>query len=333
MTEPHQTHVLIVKLSSLGDLFHALPAVRALKDGLQAEIDWVTQPEYAALVRCFDDVSRVICFPRRNAGKQIVPFLRELRKQPYDYVIDLQGLMKSAVITAAARGRKKIGPSAAREGAHLFYHRTAGKKNKQRHAADELMDVVKYLGLPVPETAQFPVRFPKHSGLADGLHIAMCPCSRAAGKNWPAERFVQVAKQLQQEFDTVIHLVGGPADRSQCDEMAAAIGSGAVNHAGKTTLIELGSLLQEMDLLITVDSGPMHMAAAIGTPTLALFGPTSPLRTGPYGKRHEVIESTFQSLEKRISKKTRQNDLHYIEAIPMDAVLAKAREMIRKMKP
>jgi heptosyltransferase-1 len=331
MTESKQPLILIVKLSSLGDLFHALPAVRALKAGLNAEIDWVTQPEYAELVRCFTDVSNVVVFPRRDLSK-FPSFMNLLRRTRYDYAIDLQGLIKSAFITATARAAIKIGPSAAREGSRLFYHRKAGKKNKQRHAADELMDVVKHLGLPVPATIEFPVVFPKHSGPGRGLHIALCPLSRAAGKNWPPERFVRLAEELRQD-DTTFHLVGGAADRAACAEIAASIGSCAINHAGETTLIELGSLLQEMNLLITVDSGPMHMAAALGTPTLALFGPTSPLRTGPYGKKHCVIESPFQGSEKRISKKIRQCDLRYMEAIPVEPVAAAAREIIRQMRP
>lgn len=322
--------ILIVKLSSLGDLFHALPAVRALKKGLNAEIDWATQPEYADLVCCFDDVDQVIPFPRRNLRTQLSPFLRQLRAERYDYVIDLQGLMKSAMITAMARGGRKIGPSASREGAHLFYRERAGRKNKQRHAAEELLDVVRHLHLPVPEPLPFPVTFPAHAGLGSGLHIALCPCSRAKGKDWPAERFVAAAKGLLQHPDTIIHLVGSPEDRATCERIASAIGPSAQNHAGQTTLLELGGLLKGMDLLITVDSGPMHMAAAIGTPTLALFGPTSPLRTGPYGKQHCVVESSFDPEKKRISRKTRQTDMRYIEAITVEEVTAVARRMVAR---
>lgn len=322
--------ILIVKLSSLGDLFHALPTVRALKKGLDAEIDWVTQPEYVELVRCFDDVDNVISFPRRHLRTQLAPFLNQLRENRYDYVIDLQGLLKSAVITAAARGGRKIGPSGSREGSFLFYHARSGRKNKERHAVEELQDVVHYLSLPSPEELSFPVTFPAHAGLGQGLHIALCPCSRAAGKNWPADRFIETGKNLQQ-LGAVIHLVGSPADLPLCGQIVEAIGPTAQNHAGETSLLELGGLLKQMDLLITVDSGPMHMAAAIGTPTLALFGPTSPLRTGPFGKQHQVIESSFRPGEKKISKKTRQNDMRYIEAISTEEVTAAARSMIDRI--
>jgi lipopolysaccharide heptosyltransferase I len=322
--------ILIVKLSSLGDLFHALPAVHALKEGLNAEIDWVTQPEYEELARCFDDVAHVIPFPRRNLRTRLIPFLRRLRERHYDYVIDLQGLMKSALITPMARGGRKIGPSASREGAHLFYHERAGKKNKERHAAEELLDVVRHLNLPVPDALPFPVTFPAHAGLGPGLHIALCPCSRAAGKDWPEDRFVEMAKDLLQSPGTVIHLVGSPNDRATCQRIAMALGPTAQNHAGQTTLLELGGLLKAMDLLITVDSGPMHMAAAIGTPTLALFGPTSPLRTGPYGEQHRVIESPFHLENKKLSKKTRQTDMRYIESISVEEVTAAAQRMLAK---
>jgi len=320
--------ILIVKLSSLGDLFHALPTVRVLKQGLGAEINWATQPEYAELVRCFDDVEHVLPFPRRHLRTQLIPFFRQLREKRYDYVIDLQGLMKSAIVTAAARGDRKIGPSASREGAHLFYHERSGQKNKERHAAEELLDVARHLGLPVPSELPFPVTFPTHGGFGPRLHIALCPCSRATGKNWPADRFIATAKGLLQHSGTVIHLIGSPTDRALCEQITSSIGPSAQNHAGQTTLLELGGLLQEMDLLITVDSGPMHMAAAIGTPTLALFGPTSPLRTGPYGKQHRVIESSIRPETKKISKKTRQTDMRYIEAISVEEVTAAAREML-----
>lgn len=323
-----KNRILIIKLSSLGDLFHALPTVRALKEGLDAEIDWVTQPEYEELVRCFDDAANVIPFPRRNLRSQLIPFVRKLRKVRYDYVIDLQGLLKSAVIAAAARGGKKIGPSGARECAPLFYHARAGQKNKARHAAEELLDVVHYLDLPVPNELPFPVTFPAYAECGPGTLVALCPCSRANGKNWPADRFIETARNLQQLPGMVIHLVGSPADRELCEEIAAETGPDTHNHAGETSLLELGGLLTQMDLLITVDSGPMHLAAAIGTPVLALFGPTSPLRTGPYGKQHHVIESSFRTGEKKISKKTRQTDMRYIEAISTEEVTAAARNML-----
>ncbi|MFA5689534.1 MAG: glycosyltransferase family 9 protein [Kiritimatiellales bacterium] len=319
--------ILIVKLSSLGDLFHALPTVRALKEGLGAEIDWAVQPEYQTLVQHFDDVQNVICFPRRNLIGEGRKFFHALRSRCYDYAIDLQGLLKSGIITAAARAGKTIGPSAAREGTRIFYSAVAGKKNKHRHAVDELLDVVRFLNLPVPEIPEFAVTFPAREPLAGKINIALCPCSRAAGKNWPAERFIETAAALQKKYAATIHLIGSAADRDTGEKISGAI-SGAQNHTGKTSLIELGSLLKQMNLLITVDSGPMHMGAAAGIPVLALFGPTSPVRTGPYGRRCRVIESPLLQNSKKISKHTRRNDMRFIETIPADEVICAATEML-----
>ena len=122
--------ILIVKLSSLGDLFHALPAVHNLKVGLDATVDWVVQSEYADLVRCFSDVDRVIALDRSALVDNWVPFRDALREREYDLIVDLQGLLKSALTARFARGCKRIGPSFHREGSRLLYHAVAGRCNK-----------------------------------------------------------------------------------------------------------------------------------------------------------------------------------------------------------
>jgi heptosyltransferase I len=151
--------ILIIKLSSFGDIFHALPAVNNLKIALDAEIDWVTQPEYVDLVKCFPVISTVIPFPRREFMTRGLGFFRTLRGRHYDLVIDLQGLLKSAIVARLARGTRTIGPSFQREGARFFYDAVAGRCNKNRHAVEENLDVVRYLGLPV-SSIRFPVTFP-----------------------------------------------------------------------------------------------------------------------------------------------------------------------------
>ncbi|NCC49745.1 MAG: lipopolysaccharide heptosyltransferase family protein [Spartobacteria bacterium] len=282
--------IVLVKLSSLGDLFHALPTAALLKKHLQARLDWVTQPEYQALVECFPMVDRVFTYPRRNVFRQYLPFMRELRHSRYDLVIDLQGLFKSAMITAGIRGHKKIGPSYYREGAALFYDEVAGARNKNRHAVEEALDIVRHLGLPVDDVS-FPVSFPRRPLETGHPRIALLPRSRWPTKNWPIEHFITLANGLRAQCpNAVFYIVGGPGDQAPCAQMAQGV-EGAIDTSGKTSLVELGSLLQEMDLLITVDSGPMHMAAACGTPVLALFGPTDPVRTGPYGNRNRIIQA------------------------------------------
>ncbi len=282
------TRVLIVKLSSLGDHFHALPVVHNLKEELNAEIDWVTQPEYAELVRCFSDVSRVLSFPRRRFLAGGLGFIRELRSSRYDYVVDLQGLLKSALVATWARGIRRIGPSYGREGARFFYSDVAGQRDKDRHAVDEALDVINFLHLEMLEP-KFPVAFPKAQLDQSSPRVALIPCSRWKIKNWPLEHFVSVGKALRDKLNASLYLVGSPADTASCAQIEQALDGQVTNMCGQTSLVELGGVFQEMDLVVSVDSGPMHMAVAAGAPVLAVFGPTDPVRTGPFGEKHRVI--------------------------------------------
>jgi len=290
------TSILVVKLSSLGDLFHALPAVHNLKVGLGAEIDWVTQREYSELVSCFDDVRRVIPFTRRGPSRKPLSFLKALRAERYDMVLDMQGLLKSGLITRLARAGRRIGPSFQRECAWLFYHAVAGKRDKERHAVEENFDVVQFLGLD-PMPPEFPVTFPVVELEGNGPHVAVIPSSRWVTKDWTPAGFAAAARYLRDERGARIYLMGGPGDAARCADISRMMGDGAINLAGKTSLVEMGSYLAAMDLLMANDSGPVHIAAAVGTPSLVLFGPTCPMRTGPYGDTHRIVRS--RSLECR----------------------------------
>ncbi len=279
--------ILVIKLSSLGDLFHALPTVHLLKAGLSATVDWVTQPEYVELVRCFTDVDRVIAFPRRRFIRRAAGFLRELRLERYTHIIDLQGLLKSAAVARLARGDDRIGPSFHREGAGFLYSRVAGVRNRQRHAVEESLDVLRLLGRPAGPV-EFPVRFPKAQLADPAPRIGIVPVSRWPTKNWPAESFTAVARTLRSEARASIFLLGGPDNVTACAKIAGQLGGPLVNQAGRLSLVETGSVLAGLDLLIANDSGPMHMAAALGVPVLAVFGATDPGRTRPFGASHRV---------------------------------------------
>lgn len=319
--------ILVVKLSSLGDLFHALPAVHVLKQELGVSVDWVTQTNYVDLVRCFTDVDRVIGFPRRGFLGQAGPFLRALRRDHYSHVIDLQGLLKSAFVSRLARADLRIGPSFAREGSRWFYTVVAGEADKERHAVEEALDVVRYLGLREHQPA-FPVRFPRKALDEPRPRVALIPRSRWATKNWPAENFVAVARGLQDKAGATVFLVGGPDDTDVCGEIEARLAGRVVNACGRTSLVELGSLLQEMDLVVSVDSGPMHMAAAVGRPVLAVFGATDPKRTGPYGPAHRVILARKLDCWPCFSESCPRNDLACLLGAGPEEVLRVVMEML-----
>lgn len=321
--------ILVVKLSSLGDLFHALPTVHALRQGLGASVDWVTHTAYVDVVKCFTDVRRVIGFSRREWAHELRPFLCELRRERYDLVVDLQGLTKSAIVTKLARGARRIGPSYHRELSRLFYNEVAGHLDKNRHAVGEALDVVRHLGLPLPATPEFPVVFPKQEFSAVHPRIALAPCSRWPTKNWPAVRFIEAARAIRERVGATFFLVGAPEDKLVCDQIAAALGPAAVNLCGQTSLVELGGVMQAMDLAVTVDTGPMHVAAAAGVPVLALFGPTDPQRTGPYGPQHRVLAVTDETCVRCYSDRCKRGELLCMERIPPGDVAAAALELLK----
>ncbi|MDD5677613.1 MAG: glycosyltransferase family 9 protein [Kiritimatiellae bacterium] len=279
--------VLVVKLSSLGDLFHALPAVHCLKAGLQARIDWVVHPQYRELVSCFTDVDRVIPLARDFMSGALAGDVRAVRAESYDLIVDLQGILKSALVARLARGSHRIGPSFHREGSRLFYQAIAGSRNKDRHAVEEILDVVRHLGLPVLPPV-FPVEFPMQLVGEPEPRVALIPFSRWPSKNWPVSSFIQTGRDLQEHANASIFLIGGAAEAAACAEMAKEFKGRVINLAGKLSLPQLGGILQAMNLVIANDSGPMHMAASLGTPVLAVFGPTDKKRTGPYGDFHRV---------------------------------------------
>ncbi len=282
--------ILIVKLSSLGDLFHALPTVHMLRNAYpDAIIEWVTHKAYQPLIQCFPDVNASIAFPRNSYIRDARNFVQALRKNQYDLILDLQGLLKSALVTRIAKGQKRIGPSFCREGSRFLYSAVAGPANLERHAAEQIRDVMDYLGLQHTEPV-FPVAFPPMPHTVSRPHIVVAPASRWPSKNWPPERFADTARQLQQRWQATVSIIGAPGEEAICDIVAKALGTPCQNYAGQTTLVEMGSILASADILLANDSGPVHMAAAIGTPTVVLFGPTNPLRVGPYGSGHHILQ-------------------------------------------
>ena len=323
--------ILVVKLSSLGDLFHALPAVHRLKTELGATVDWVTQNEYAELVECFTDVDRVIRFPRRGFGAGWKSFWRDLRQENYAGVVDLQGLLKSAGVAWLARSGYRLGPSFHREGASCFYAEVAGPANRNRHAVEECLDTVRWLGLEAAPV-EFPVRFPQVPVGTDRPRVALVPVSRWPSKNWPLAEYGRLARQLQDRLGAAIYLMGGPGseETAACGTIAAQLAPGRVmNLAGRTRLVEMGGWLQAMDLVIGNDSGPMHMAAAAGTPVLALFGPTDPVRSGPYGAGHRVLQPPEGVCRGCRQKICRRNDGACLAAVTVERVMEAAESMLK----
>ena len=323
--------ILVIKLSSLGDIAHALPALRALKDRTGAAIDWVVQPEYAALAACCLDADRVIEFPRREMWRRLRPFLRELRRERYEAIVDLQGLMKSALVARLARGDRRYGPAWAREGAPLFYDiRPPRRAGPRGHAVGELMEVVDLVA-PGGREALSPLRLhlPEAEPHAHpGPHVAFAPFSRWGTKDWPLENFAELGRRLMREMGCQIRIVGGGADAEKGEALAGQIGEGARSLCGHTDLPGLCALLKNMDLLVTVDSGPMHWADAMDVPLVAIFGATDPARTGPYRQLDHVVAQDGLSCRPCHARTCARGDLACLRTLDVETVFRAALERL-----
>jgi lipopolysaccharide heptosyltransferase I len=292
--------ILIIKPSAIGDVVHALPVLGLLRRKWPAaKISWLVTPACAGLLDGHPFLHEVIRFERRQYGKSwrsprtfaaLMRFALGLRRRKFDLVIDLQGLFRSGWLAGVTRAPVRVGLSDAREGASLFYTHRVPVGGAEQHAIERYLCVTEALGC-----GRGPVEFAFSTDDADRQHIAaktpdryavLLPGANWITKRWPAENFAALVKPLQEQFGLESVIAGGPDDM----ELAKVIaGEGAVNLVGQTNLRQLVALLERATVVIANDSGPMHIAAALGRPLVTPFGPTHPIRTGPYQRLDSVI--------------------------------------------
>ncbi len=307
--------ILMVKLSAIGDAVHALAFLDVLHGNFpEARIDWVVEEGASDIIEGHPAIGRVIISKRKRWGRELAEdrncrkvsrevfsFVKDLRSIRYDCVIDLQGLLKSGILTGLSRGKRKIGMSGSREGAWLFLKEPSVRVNYHQHAIDRYLEVAAYLGcrwdrwdnkIPVSKAHEHAVdRLLADHGVTEGTLVAINPMAKWKTKLWEPELFAALADRIMTDFSCRVIFTGSPEDRPVIDVITSKMRNVPLNFAGKTGLKELACLYGRCRVLITTDTGPMHMAAAMGCPVVALFGPTSPLRTGPYGRAHKVITS------------------------------------------
>jgi lipopolysaccharide heptosyltransferase I len=293
--------ILLIKPSSLGDIVHALPTLAALRQRFpQAHIAWLVKRQWAALLERAEGLDRV--WP---VGPGLAGWLSEiprLRAERFDLAVDLQGLLRSGLMGRLAGCPERIGFANGREGSPVFYTRRVAVPASEMHAVDRYLLAADALGAARPATPQFRFAIPAadRAMVADALGragvkagspwIAMNVSARWPTKRWPAASFAAVADRLRTDGAGPVVLIGGPDDRADARAVASQARPAAIaDLTGQTPLGLLPALLQSASVLLTNDSGPMHVAAAVGTPVVALFGPTSEVRTGPYGEPHLVL--------------------------------------------
>jgi len=342
-------HILILKLSSLGDILHALPALKALRGRFPAaKISWLVDKPYREIIKASPYLDEVIIFEKEDwkrlrlfsALGKFIRLISRLRKGKFDLAIDLQGLFRSSFIALLSGAKTRIGFANARELSPFFYSHRIAVPDKNMHAVERYLLTAHFFGCPDNEERDFALKINEkdiryiemrlRSGTATGERplVAVCPSARWRSKRWPAERFAHLCKVLNKEWDANIVIIGGKEDIEVANLVKTLADSRPLSMAGETTLGQLTALLKKTDLLITNDSGPMHLAAALGTRVVTIFGPTDPRLTGPYGKDHLLVRKQVPCAPCR-KKVCRQHTC--MENVTPEEVLKAVKQQLNKI--
>lgn len=305
-------NILIIKMSALGDVMHAIPCAAALRELYpNAKISWIVHPQFGTFVPEKPYIDEVIYFDKKAFQKKpirekIAEFLKMkklLREKKYDLVIDLQGLFKSAMIAWMTGCRTRIGYNDMRE-LSGFISKAVHGKNDKGHIIQQYLDVVRYLGSDVAEPF-FPMpslnsEKEKCSAMLNNALpmakkediVVLVPGAGWVTKEWPVEYFVELGKKLIAQGKYIV-LAGGPAEIEKAEIIASSLPENKLfNLVNKTNLKELAALMSCVGLCIGGDTGPVHIAAAMGCRIIALFGASSGHRAGPYGENVKIISTT-----------------------------------------
>jgi heptosyltransferase-1 len=313
---PQAPKVLIVKLSAIGDVVHTLPALNALRRHRpEAHITWLVEEAAADLVIGHAALDRVLISRRKRWARglrttqwrchlrQVVAFIRQLRDTRYDMVLDFQAALKGAVLIALTSADRKIGfgPGMAhQEHSHVVLSEKIPMVSMEVHALKRGLMMMDAIGvpcrrieynLPIDDETQKKVArlIAAQQSPRGGPAIAINPVALWETKLWSLKKFAELADLLIATYRADIYFTGGPSDTDAIGEIRRRMQHHAANLAGQTSLVELAALYRRMEMLISTDTGPMHIAAAVTRPVVALFGPTAEWRTGPYGDGHRIV--------------------------------------------
>jgi heptosyltransferase I len=343
--------ILIVRLSALGDIVHALPVLAAIKKAMpDARVDWLVEANYTAILTLATGLNRRVIVRANSAsetpeaiaftgGSGYLSAARYLRAQHYDVALDLQGLLKSSVWARASGARRVVGFDRAhlREELAASFYSESVMPDASGHVMRKNLSVLSALQIapPAPELRLQPIATPEMvkaiqaAGGSNG-YIVINPGAAWPNKRWPPDRFGAVANALRDRTGLHSLVTWGPKERALADAVSQASG-GAATPAPPTSVSDLAALMQSAALAISGDTGPLHIAAAVGTPIVGLFGPTRPERNGPWEPRDEVIARS----ETCVCHHKRQclRGAPCINEIPVDEVIAAAERRLRSGRP
>ena len=335
-------NILFIKLSAIGDVVQTLPALEAIKRTYpDSNVTWAVEEAAADILDGHPLIDRLLVSRRKSWTRMlrnpltffqglggIVRFFSELRSTRYDIAIDFQGLFKSGILIGLARAQRKIGFDRTRELSYLFLNERLPAYDIEKHALERYLDVARYLGAKdTSPTCTLPIEreISRIKQRIEGLKlarrplVAINPVARWKTKLWSEGKFAELADRLINERNAVVIFTGSYDDGPVNARILAMMKQNAVSWAGETTLKELAALASLCTVFITTDTGPMHLAAAAGTRVVALFGPTAPWRTGPFGPSHVTVRAGL--ICSPCFKRTCDDNVRCMEEITVDEVM------------
>jgi lipopolysaccharide heptosyltransferase I len=320
--------IALIKPSALGDIVHSLPVLTALRRRFpQAHITWVVNRGYEPLLIGHPDLDATLPFDRSasrggwlRALRNYGGFVREFRRRRFDLIVDLQGLLRSGLMAAASGAPRRVGLSTAREGATCFYSDVVPVADFNAvHAVDRYWLVAEALGVgDGPKSFRVPVSDDAQTWAAETLHdcprpwLAVGAGSRWITKRWLPDHFAVLARLAQQHFAGTVIFVGGHDEAHLSQAVATQLHGPWRDLTGKTTLPQLAAVLAQANVMLANDTGPLHLAAALGRPVVAPYTCTQVRLNGPFGAAANAVETRVWcrgSYLKRCSRLECMNDL------------------------
>ncbi|HEY1191098.1 MAG TPA: glycosyltransferase family 9 protein [Gemmata sp.] len=289
--------IAIIKPSALGDIVHSLPVLTALRVRFPAaRITWVVNTGLESLIAGHPDLTDTLPFERgafkglRGALRTAWAFAGELRRRRFDLVIDMQGLLRSGLMTWASGAPYRVGFRNAREGSRYAYtHKLAAPGKTEGHAVDRMWVVAEAFGVGhLPKTFRVPLRAPELDAARTELAglprpwVVVAVGAKWVTKRWPVGHFAELLRRAGAHFGGSAVLIGGPEDSALAKEVCANLPGASLDLTGKTSLPRLSATLSLADAMVGNDTGPLHLAAALGVPCVAPYLCTKVAWHGPY---------------------------------------------------
>jgi len=336
--------ILIIKLRALGDIVLSTPVISNIRQAYpDAQVDFLVEPPGDELLEAHPDINRIVIYPWKKwktqswflSNRSGIQFVQDIRREHYDLVFDLFGNPRSAFLTWLSGASHRVGFNF--RGRHYAYNHVIEPRGSEVHEVDFNLDALRYIGIPIkqknlyfpalPRSEAFVRNWIEKEGLKGkklaGLHV----WGSWPAKRWPLQKFAELADCLIECYGFKVVVIWGPGERKYAEAVA-----GMTDHplviAPETSLQDMGALLSKCHLVIANDSGPMHIAAAVGTPTVGIYGPTSWRLQGPYGKKHG--SAYCSGLDCLGCNRLDCPDLHCMKNLSVRSVFKTAGEVIQK---